>query len=85
MFVVERFLDGLVKINGKLYITNGGGTRYLMACRFLKLKHHIHSFVAKRKASLKGRCSISRIKLKDLMITFPVERMIVNHRMFGNG
>ena len=44
MFVAERFLDGLVKIHGKHCISTDGGTWYPQACRFLKLKHHIHSF-----------------------------------------
>ncbi len=43
MFVAERFLDGLVKIHGKYRVSTDVGTRYPMACRFLKLKHHIHS------------------------------------------
>ncbi|MDN5846817.1 MAG: hypothetical protein L0H53_11150 [Candidatus Nitrosocosmicus sp.] len=44
MFVAERFLSGLVKIHGKHPLsTDGGGTWYPMACRFLGLEHHIHS------------------------------------------
>ena len=44
MFVAERFLSGLVKVHGKHPVsTDGGGTWYPQACRFLKLKHHIHS------------------------------------------
>ncbi len=43
MFVAERFLDGLVKVYGKHPVSTDGGTWYPMACKFLKLKHHIHS------------------------------------------
>jgi putative transposase len=43
MLIAERFLSGLVKIHGKYPISTDGGTWYPMACRFLKLKHHIHS------------------------------------------
>ncbi len=44
MFVAERFISGLVKIYGKQPVsTDGIGTWYPQACRFLKLKHHIHS------------------------------------------
>ena len=43
MFVVERYLSGLVKVYGKHPVSTDGGTWYPMACRFLKLKHHIHS------------------------------------------
>jgi len=42
MFVAERYLSALVKVYGKHPVsTDGGGTWYPMACRFLKLKHHI--------------------------------------------
>ena len=43
MFVAERCLSGLVKVHGKHPVSTDGGTWYPMACRFLKLKHHIHS------------------------------------------
>ena len=43
MFVAERFILGLVKAYGKHPVSTDGGTRYPQACRFLKLKHHIHS------------------------------------------
>jgi putative transposase len=50
MFVAERFLAGLVKGHGRHPVsTDGGGTWYPMACRFLRLKHHIHSFLAKKR------------------------------------
>ncbi|MGD9535291.1 MAG: hypothetical protein AB7V56_16165 [Candidatus Nitrosocosmicus sp.] len=48
MLVAERFLDGLIKIHGKHGVsTDGGGRWYPQACRFLKLKHHIHSSLEK--------------------------------------
>ncbi|MDN5845221.1 MAG: hypothetical protein L0H53_02995 [Candidatus Nitrosocosmicus sp.] len=44
MLIAERFISGLVKIHGKHPLsTDGGGTWYPMACRFLGLEHHIHS------------------------------------------
>jgi putative transposase len=43
MFVAERFMSGLVRIHGRHPVSTDGGTWYPMACRFLKLKHHIHS------------------------------------------
>ena len=43
MLIAERFLSGVVKIHGKHPVSTDGGTWYPMACRFLKLKHHIHS------------------------------------------
>ena len=44
MLIAERFIEGLVKTHGKCPVsTDGGGTWYPQACRFLNLKHHIHS------------------------------------------
>ncbi|HXS59828.1 MAG TPA: hypothetical protein VN703_03340 [Candidatus Sulfopaludibacter sp.] len=45
MFVAERFILGLAKNYGKHpVVSTDGGTWYpSQACRFLKLKHHIHS------------------------------------------
>jgi putative transposase len=42
-FVAERFLSDLVGVHGKHPVSTDGGTWYPQACRFLKLKHHIHS------------------------------------------
>jgi putative transposase len=43
MFVAERFLSDIRHVYGKHPVTtDGGGTWYPMACRFLKLKHHLH-------------------------------------------
>lgn len=44
MFVAERFLSDISQVYEKHPVsTDGGGTWYPMACRFLKLKHHLHS------------------------------------------
>ncbi len=44
MFVAERFISKLIKINGKRPIsTDGGGTWYPQACRLLKIEHYLHS------------------------------------------
>jgi putative transposase len=44
MLVAERFLSDIVKIHGNHPVsTDGGGTWYPQACRFLKLNHHVHS------------------------------------------
>ena len=42
MFVAEHFLSNIVRDNGKYPVSTNGVTRYLMACRFLGLKHHFH-------------------------------------------
>ncbi|MGD9534820.1 MAG: hypothetical protein AB7V56_13765 [Candidatus Nitrosocosmicus sp.] len=53
MFVAERFLSTIVGDYGKHPVsTDGEGTWYPMACRFLGLKHHIHSFLAKKREKL---------------------------------
>ena len=53
MFVAERFMSDLVKIHGIHPVsTDGEGTWYPMACRFLNLDHHIHSFFGKEEKSL---------------------------------
>jgi putative transposase len=46
ILVAEQFLQELIKKYGKnLVSTDGGGTWYLpQACRFLKLRHHTHSY-----------------------------------------
>ena len=43
MLVAERFIQGLVKAHGRHPVSTGGGTWYPQACRFLKLKRHLHS------------------------------------------
>jgi putative transposase len=48
MFVAERFLSKIVVEYGKHPVSTDGGTWYPhQACRFLKLKHHIHSLFEK--------------------------------------
>jgi putative transposase len=43
MPVVKKFLSGIVKIHGNHPGSTDGGTWYPMTCRFLGLKHYIHS------------------------------------------
>jgi putative transposase len=43
MFVVEKFLNSLVKDYGKHTLPTDGGTWYPYACRLPKVKHHLHS------------------------------------------
>jgi putative transposase len=47
MFVAERFLSNIVHDYGKHPVSTDGGTWYPQACRFLRLKHHIHSTLEK--------------------------------------
>jgi len=44
MLIAEHFLRSLVRKYGKHPVsTDGGETWYLQACKFLKIKHHLHS------------------------------------------
>ena len=43
MLVAERFIASLINMHGKHPVSTDGGTWYPQACRFLKLKHHLHS------------------------------------------
>jgi len=45
--IAERFLSGLARAQGKRPVSTDGGTWYPMACKFLKLKHHLHSSLEK--------------------------------------
>ncbi len=81
MFVAERFLSGLVRIHGRHPVSTDGGTWYPMACRFLKLKHHIHSpyeksIIERTMQYIKDRtesfddyfpCRVKNCKLKHVM------------------
>ncbi len=43
MLVTERFIASLINIYGKHHVSTDGGTWYPHACKFLKLRHHLHS------------------------------------------
>ena len=79
MFVAERFISGVIKNHGKHPVSTDGGTWYPQACRFLNLKHHLHSFcLEKRKALSKELCSTLRTGPNVLMTTFHVDWKTVN-------
>jgi putative transposase len=68
MFVAERFPSSIVNECGKHPIFTEGGTWYpQQACRFLKLDHHIHSFVYKDEKSIIER---TMQYIKDRIETF---------------
>ncbi|MEJ7642009.1 MAG: DDE-type integrase/transposase/recombinase [Candidatus Nitrosocosmicus sp.] len=48
MFVVERFLSGLLEEHGEHPVSTDGGTWYPQACRFLRVEHHNHSSYEKK-------------------------------------
>lgn len=47
MLIAEKFISKIVKIHGKHPVSTDGGTWYPMACKFLKLKHRLHSSLEK--------------------------------------
>ena len=47
MFVAERFLSDIVSVYGIYPVSTDGGTWYPTACKFLKLRHHLHSNLEK--------------------------------------
>jgi putative transposase len=47
ILIAERFVSKLVNIYGSHPVSTDGGTWYPQACRFLKLKHHLHSSLEK--------------------------------------
>lgn len=47
MLIAEQFIKSLVRRYGKCNISTDGDTWYPQACKFLKLKHHVHSFYEK--------------------------------------
>ena len=48
MLIAERFIKNLVKRYGKHPVSTDGGMWYTQACKFLRLKHHLHSLYEKR-------------------------------------
>jgi putative transposase len=75
MIVAEQFLKHLVINYGKHKVSSDGGTWYPQACKFLKLKHHLHSSFEKSIIIEKEQYNILRTGLKVLMvITFLVLR-----------
>lgn len=52
MLIAERFLSDVVRDYGNHPVSTDGGTWYPMACQFLKLDHHVHSFFGKKEKSL---------------------------------
>jgi len=81
MFAAERFLSSLVRIHGRHPVSTDGGTWYPVACRLLKIKHHIHSpfeksIIERTMQYIKDRtesfddyfpCRVKNCKLKHVM------------------
>ena len=44
ILIAERFIQYLIRKYGKHSISTDGGTWYPQACKFLKIKHYLHSY-----------------------------------------
>ena len=65
MSFAERFIPGLVKIYGEHPASTDGGTWYPQACRFLRIKHHIHSPLEKSMTERTMQCIKDRTESFD--------------------
>jgi transposase-like protein len=79
MLAAEQFIQSLVRRYGKQKIsTDGGGTWYPQACKFLKIEHIIYIRLM-GKASLSVQSSTLKVELNVLMtIIFLVEKRDAN-------
>jgi putative transposase len=82
MFVAEKFISGLIKIYDKHPVSADGGSGTWnphQACKFLKLEHHLHSFVYKNEKNIIER-TIQYIKdrTEGFDDYFPCRRINVN-------
>jgi putative transposase len=78
MFVAnERFLSDIVNEFGQHPISiDGGGTWYPQSCKFLKLKHHLHSSYDESIVGI--LCNTLKIEPKGLTITFHAKKRSIN-------
>ena len=62
ILVAEQFLQELIKKYGKYPVStdDGGSTWYPQACRFLKLRHHTHSLILRKKYHYRTNYSIHK-------------------------
>jgi transposase-like protein len=79
MLAAEQFIQSLVRRYGKQKIisTDGGGTWYPQACKFLKIEHIIYIRLM-GKASLSVQSSTLKVELNVLMTIFLVEKRDAN-------
>jgi putative transposase len=79
MFVAEHFLSGIVRNYGMHPVSTDGGTWYPMACRFLKLKHHVHSLWEKGMIERKMQYLKDRTESFDNYFPCQREKCTLNH------
>ena len=79
MFVAEHFLSDIVHNYGIHPVSTDGGTWYPMACRFLKLKHHVHSLWEKSLIERKMQYLKDRTESFDDYFPCQREKCELNH------
>ena len=75
MLVAERFLPSLIDKYDKHLISTDGGTWYPQACKFLKLRHHLHSPF--EKSIIERTIQYIKDRIDNLMTTFHAEKGII--------
>ena len=76
ILVAEQFLQELIKKYRKNPVFTDGGTWYPQACRFLKLRHHIHSYY--ERSIIERTIQYIKIEQNALMIIFHVKKITVH-------
>ena len=76
MFIAQNFIRNLVNKYGNHPVSTDGGTWYPYACKFLKLRHHLHSSF--EKSIIERTIQYIKDRIESSMITFHVERKGVN-------
>lgn len=74
MFVAEHFLRSLVNKYGRYPVSTdgGGGTWYPQACKFLQIKHHLHSLYEKN--IIERRIQYIKDRTQNALINFPCRK-----------
>jgi putative transposase len=77
MLIAEEFLhSSMINKYGKHPVSTDGGTRYPQACRFLKIKHHLHS--SYQKSIIERTIQSIKDRTEILMTTFHVLKLNAN-------
>ena len=79
MFVAERFISVVIKNHGKRLVSTDGGTWYPQACRFLRLKHHVHSSFEKSPIERTTQYINDRTERFDDYFTYKIKNCKLNH------
>jgi putative transposase len=79
MLIAERFISGLVKIHGNHPVYTDGGTWHPQACKFLRLKHHLHSSFEKNPIKKTMQCIKDRTEGIDYYFSCRMKNCKLKH------